>query len=175
MAFITCLFSVSCGISRNSSKDGDVPDPHSGSIESYDYEIEQTGELLSKLVTYFDSQDKESIKALFAPQTRQDYNLDSQIDKVLEIYDGKSVSYNIDKGEIASKKVIDDVYVYLAFYGKLDSVKLDNNKMFCIQIERCAVNDDNKSMIGLNKITLCNEDGTRLAPIGEFGEEKYFS
>ncbi|MBO6141099.1 MAG: DUF5104 domain-containing protein [Ruminococcus sp.] len=48
----------------------------------------------------FDNKDKESIKAMFSVKTAKEFDLDSQIDKVFEIYDGKSVSYEIDNGGI---------------------------------------------------------------------------
>ena len=173
-AIITFLFSVQCGISKNSSKDGEVPDPHTGSIESYHYELDKTEELLSLLIVYFDNKDKESIKSLFASQTRKDYDIDSQIDKVFEIYDGISVSYDIDTGGEQGKKIDDGKYVYVRYDGAIKNIITNNQKSFMIRISRCAVNDDNTDMIGLNQITLCDENGKRLAPIGEFGEEEYF-
>lgn len=173
-AIITFLLFVSCGISKNSSKNGETPDPHTGSIESYYYELDKTEELLSSLIVYFDDKDKESIKSLFASQTRQDYDIDSQIDKVFEIYDGKSVSYDIDAGSEQGKKIDDGKYVYVRYDGAIKNIITNNKKSFEIWISRCVVNDDNEDMIGLNRITLCDGNGKRLAPIGEFGEEEYF-
>ena len=173
-AIITFLLFVSCGIGKNSSKNGETPDPHIGSIESYNYELDKTEELLSSLIVYFDNKDKESIKSLFASQTRQDYDIDSQIDKVFEIYDGESVSYDIDTGSEQGKKIDDGKYVYVRYDGAVKNIITNNKKSFEIWISRCAVNDDNEDMIGLNQITLCDENGKRLAPIGEFGEEEYF-
>ena len=37
---------------------------------------------------------------MFSVKTAKEFDLDSQIDKVFEIYDGKSVSYEIDNGGI---------------------------------------------------------------------------
>ena len=173
-AIITFLLFVSCGISKNSSKNGKTPDPHTGSIESYHYELDKTEELLSLLIVYFDNKDKESIKSLFASQTRQDYDIDSQIDKVFKIYDGKSVSYDIDAGSEQGKKIDDGKYVYVRYDGAIKNIITNNKKSFVIWISRCAANDNNKNMIGLNQITLCDGNGKRLAPIGEFGEEEYF-
>ena len=173
IAIVTCLFSASC---NNASKSNDdVPDPHSGSIESYNYERKQTEKILSKLIVYFDEKDKESIKALFAPQIAQDYDLDTQIDKVFEIYDGKSTSYELGILEEKSKKVIEGKYVYLRHCGELENIQTDNNKPFDISIVRCVVNDDNPDNIGLNKIYLSHTDGSHIAPIGETSQTEIYT
>lgn len=173
IAMATCLFSTSC---NNASKfNNDVPDPHSGSIKSYNYERKQTEKILSKLIGYFDNKDKESIKDLFAPQIAHDYDLDVQIDKVFEIYDGKSTSYELGICEETSKKVIEGKYVYLRHIGELENIQTDSNKSFDIWITRCVVDDDNPDNIGLNKIYLSHTDGCHIAPIGETSQTEIYT
>ena len=173
IAIAICPFLTSCNIASKS--DETIPDPHSGSIKSYDYERDQTEKILSELIKYFDEKDKEGIKALFAKQVAQDYDLDAQIDKVFEIYNGKYVSFEIDSGGEKSKHVIDGKYVYLRHDGELKNIQTDNNKIFEISIVRCVVNDDNPDNIGLNKIYLSHTDGSHIAPIGETSQTEIYT
>lgn len=174
IALVTCLFSTSCNKSNESVEE--APDPHSGSIKSYHYELDQTEKILSELIKYFDEKDKESIKALFDPQTAHDCDLDFQIDKVFEIYDGKSISFEIDSGSELSKHVIDGKYVERYFCGSLENIRIDNDKSFDIWIARCVVDDDNPDNIGLNRITLKrSSDWVKIAPIGEVSKDEVFT
>lgn len=173
-AIITCLFLISCGTPINNS-DESVLDPHSGSIEAYKNELNKTGELLSKLIVYFDNKDKESIKALFSAQAIQNYDIDSQIDKVFEFYDGRSVSFEIDNGDERGYNKKDGKYVYVSYEGSLRNIITDNQKSFEIWISRCPVNDDNPSEIGLNRIILNHPNGTHIAPIGEYADTEIYS
>ena len=173
LTIVICLFSVSCGVIGDSSNDSE-PDPHKNSVESYHYEQEQTEKILEKLIECFDNKDKEGIKALFTPQTAKDNSLDSQIDKAFEIYDGKSLSYEIKSGGIAGSAKKDGVYTFLEYDGELKSIKTDTNTSFSIWISRCVVNDDEPNKVGLTRITLCRENGVNLAPIGDVSQNETF-
>ena len=173
ITILICLFSVSCGVMGDSSDDS-LPDPHKNNAESYHYEQKQTEEILIKVIEFFDNKDKEGIKALFASQIKQNHNIDTQIDRAFEIYDGKSVSYDVHAGGIANSAKTDDTYTFLVFDGKLKNIKMDNSKSFSIWIFRCVVNDDDPDEIGLTRITLCREDGVNLAPIGDVSRDETF-
>ena len=170
---LICLLFVSCSVTDNSSNES-APDPHENSVESYHYELEQTEKILLKLIECFDNKDKESIKAMFSVKTAKEFNLDSQVDKSFEIYNGKSVSYEIDNGGIAGSAKTDDTYTFLEYDGELKNIKMDNSKSFSIWVSRCVVNDDDSDEIGLTRIILCRDDGVKLAPIGNVSQYETF-
>lgn len=167
----TMLFLCSCTL--NEKKDG-VYDPHNTDSSTYQINRQDTINMAEDIITYLDARDRDSIKALFAPQIAQEYDLDAQIDKVFEIYDGASISYEVETSGETSKHIKDGKYLYLRFNCHIKNIQTDNDKIFSISIIRCLVDDDNPDNIGLNKIFLCGADGTNLAPIGEVSEDEFF-
>ncbi len=163
------LFLCSCSQNKN-----EIYDPHNGGSYTYKINRQDTINMAENIISYLDNRDRESIKALFAPQTANDYDLDSQIDKIFEIYDGKSISYEITTSGEKGKHIKDGKYLYLRFDCHIKNVQTDNDKNFSISIVRCLVDDDNPDNIGLNKIHLCSADGTNIAPIGEVSEHEFF-
>ena len=158
------LFLCSCTSNKDTSYD-----PHKNDIPTYKINRQDTEDMAKDILTYFDNRDRDSIKALFAQKVA-----DTQIDKVFEIYDGTSVSYELGTAGEGAKHRKDRMVLYLDFDCELKDIKTDNDKTFRIYIQRCIVDDDNSYNIGLKKINLCGADGTKLAPIGEFSEKEYF-
>ena len=173
LVILICLLFVSCSVTDNSSNES-APDPHENSVESYHYELEQTEKILLKIIECFDNKDKESIKAMFSVKIAKEFDLDSLIDKAFEIYNGKSVSYEINKGSTAGSAKTDGTYTFLEYDGKLENIKMDNSKSFSIRMSRCVVNDDDPDEIGLTRITLRRDDGVKLAPIGKVSQNDTF-
>lgn len=165
------LFLCSCTLNENKDK---AYDPHNTDSSTYQINRQDTITMAEDIITYLDARDKDSIKALFAPQIANDYDLDSQIEKVFEIYDGTSILYEIGTSGEKSKHIKDGKYLYLRFDCHIKNIQTDNDKIFCISIIRCLVNDNNPDNIGLNKIYLKNADGVNLAPVGEVSEDEFF-
>ena len=92
----TILFLCSC----NPNKD-EAYDPHNTDSSTYQINRQDTINMAEDIITYLDNKDRDNIKALFAPQIAQEYDLDAQIDKIFEIYDGASISYEVEtSGEL---------------------------------------------------------------------------
>lgn len=165
------LFLCSCTLNENKDR---VYDPHNTDSSTYQINRQDTISMAENIISYLDNRDRDGIKALFAPQIANNYDLDSQIDKVFEIYDGKSISYETATSGEKSKHFKDGKYIYLRFDCQIENIQTDNDKIFRISIIRCLVDDDNPDNIGLNKIYLKNADGVNLAPIGEVSEDEFF-
>lgn len=165
------IFLCSCGLNEN--KDG-FYDPHNNDVSTYKINQKDTQNMAENVLKYLDNKDKDGIIALFAPQIANEYDLDSQIDKVFEIYDGKSISYELGTASESSKHVKYGTYHYLCFDCSIKNIQTDNDETFRISIIRCLVDDNNPDNIGLNKIYLKNADGVNLAPIGEVSEDEFF-
>ena len=138
-------------------------DPHNTDSSTYKINRQDTINMAEDIITYLDNKDKDSIKALFAPQIAQKYNLDGQIDRIFKIYDGASISYEVETCGEAGKHIKDGMFLYLEFDCSVKSIQTDNGKTFRIYIIRCLVDDDNPDNIGLNKVYLCKADGTKTA------------
>ena len=167
----TMLFLCSCTLNGNKDK---PYDPHNTDTSTYQINRQDTINMAEDIITYLDNKDRDSIKALFAPQIAQEYDLDAQIDKIFEIYDGASTSYEVETSGEKSKHIKDGKYLYLRFDCQIKNIQTDNGKIFRISIIRCLVDDDNTDNIGLNKIYLKNAEGVNLAPIGEVSEDEFF-
>ncbi|MBQ7131642.1 MAG: DUF5104 domain-containing protein [Oscillospiraceae bacterium] len=165
----TILFLCSC----NPNKD-EAYDPHNTDSSTYQINRQDTINMAEDIITYLDNKDRDNIKALFAPQIAQEYNLDAQIDKIFEIYDGASISYEVETCGEGGKHIKDGMFLYLEFDCAVKSIQTNNDKIFRISIIRCLVDDDNPDNIGLNKVFLCRADGTNIAPIGEVSEDEFF-
>ena len=164
----TMLFLCSCTPNEKAY------DPHNTGSSTYKINRQDTINMAEDIITYLDNKDKDSIKALFAPQIAQKYNLDGQIDRIFKIYDGASISYEVETCGAGGKHIKDGKYLYLESDCSVKSIQTDNGKTFCIYIIRCLVDDDNPDNIGLNKVYLCKADGTNIAPIGEVSGDEFF-
>lgn len=165
-SIIICVFIVSCNSNEY--------DPHSLGIKAYDIGNENTKDMLETVINHFDNKDKEALKELFAPAIAENFDLDSQIDKVFTLYDGKSTSYEMGLYGEAGSSIRDGHYVFLEFDGELDNIQMDNGKIFRISILRCVVDYENPDNIGLNTIYFRDKDGKNLAPIGKFPSNQTF-
>lgn len=178
--FSNCILAIFVAILMSSCKTNtetnfsESYDPHSTDTQTYHIEIDNTKEILKTIISCFDNKDKERLKTLFAASITNEYDLDSQIDRAFAIYEGVSVSYEIDGGSQKSKHIVNGQYVYLRYNGQINYIKLDNDNYYNISIIRCVVDDENPDNVGLNRITLCKDDGTKLAPIGEFTDQETF-
>lgn len=176
------IFLTSCGVKDVLKKvseydfgsDSSEYDPHSVNLETYDIEQDKTTELLEEVLNYFDQKDKNALISLFAPNIARDYDLDAQIDKVFEIYDSTSKSYEVYPGGEMAGSVNDGRYYYWSMYSRLKNLQTNNGKSFEIFIIRCVVDDEEPGNVGLKKIYLAKEDGTNIAGIGEFDEDETF-
>lgn len=165
-SMIICVFMTSCNSNEY--------DPHSTGVKAYGIEQENTTDMLETVIKYFDNKDKEALKGLFAPAISENFNLDSQIDKVFGLYDSKSVSYEMGICEERSSSQRNNRFEYLVFCGELENIQLDNGKTFSIYISRCVVDDENPDNIGLKTIHLRDINGKNLAPIGKFSSSQEF-
>lgn len=171
LAVLTAVTFSSCEVVRDAYTSHLMSKEYDPHVKSYKADVvnqEETEKLAEQILAYLDSKDKESLKALFATQTAKDYDLDSQIDKVFEIYDGKSVSHNTRAGEPSSFHIDHGIYSYLAYNCTIEDIQTDNDKIFTIHIKNIIVDDETPDRVGLTKITLCKNDWTKIAPIGEY-------
>lgn len=167
----TMLFLCSCTLNGNKDK---PYDPHNTDTSTYQINRQDTINMAEDIITYLDNKDRDSIKALFAPQIAQEYDLDAQIDKIFEIYDGASTSYEVETCGEGGKHIKDGMFLNLEFDCAVKSIQTNNDKIFRISIIRCLVDDKNPDMIGLNKVFLCRADGTNIAPIGKVSKDEFF-
>ncbi len=163
----TILFLCSC----NPNKD-EAYDPHNTDSSTYQINRQDTINMAEDIITYLDNKDRDNIKALFAPQIAQEYDLDAQIDKIFEIYDGASISYEVGISDEKSKHIKDGKYLYLRFDCHIKNIQTDNGKIFRISITRCLVDDKNPDMIGINKIYLKDDEYCNLRIIGSYNNDE---
>lgn len=123
--------------------------------------------ILKDIISYLDNKNTDKLKALFSQSVSSRYNLDSQIKTVLKIYGGTSSSYTdfFDWG-YTSKKTSNGRCVEKSVGAQMENIKTKDNDIFIIGFGKCVVNDAEPDDIGIVRITLCDEKGKKLAPIG---------
>lgn len=169
LLFLISIMLFLCSCTQNKER---PYDPHNNDIPTYKINRQDTEDMAKDILTYLDNKDRDSIKALFAPQIADDYDLDSQIDKVFEIYDGTSISYEIGTCGVRAKYLKDRRVPYLVFDCEVEDIQTDNDKTFCIYIIRCIVDDENPDMIGITKIYLKDGEYNNLRIIGKYNNNE---
>ena len=111
-------------------------------------------ETMQKIVTAFDEEDSEALVEMFSDSARESYDIEGQIEKALEYYNGKSIN-SVDEltfCENASTHIKDGSYKYKAIEFELYNIETDTGNSYSLVVVYVLVDEDNPSRIGLSKI-----------------------
>lgn len=154
-----------------SYEDSKELDPRAGGTHTYRRLCELTEERSLEVLECFDKHDKESLMEMFAPEVSSNYSLSEQIDKVFEIYDSKSVKYEMSTDEFSAGKK-DGLYYLREYRGAFSDMELENGEMFNLSIWMRYVDDENPDMIGITKIYLKDGEYNNLRIIGKYNNNE---
>ena len=111
-------------------------------------------ETMQKIITALDEKDSEALAALFSEDARENYDIDEQIEKAFEYYNGKSVTSveDVDSCGNASTHIKDGLYKNKSIRFKLYNMETDAGQSYTLDVIYVLVDEDNPSRIGLSKI-----------------------
>ena len=117
------------------------------------YEDVQMNAMNKKIVKCINEQDKEGLKKLFSKSAQKDIeDLDGKIDEMLEAFKGESI-VSIKSEPVDSSRTYDYGKKSITIYGDYE-LNLDNGNKYILLISYCDTDDENKSSVGIFKLTL---------------------
>ena len=117
------------------------------------YEDAQMNAMNKKVVKCINEQDKEGLKKLFSKSAQKDIeDLDGKIDELLEAFKGKSI-VSVKSEPVDSSRTYDYGKKSITIYGDYE-LNLDNGNKYILLISYCDTDDENKSSVGIFKLTL---------------------
>ena len=146
--------------------------------DSHYINAEQEGndseKMLYEILQCFNNKDADRLKGMFAPDIKDKYDIDGQINYAFKMYNGESVyDGEVRNGGIASSTIKDGIYIEKTVDAVLNGIKTDQEETFRITIIRRVVDDAVPQAVGLEKIYLQDGDYKAKAVIGKTyrGEE----
>ena len=117
------------------------------------YEDAQMNAMNKKVVKCINEKDKKGLKNLFSKSAQKDIeDLDGKIDEMLEAFKGKSI-VSIKSEPVDSSRTYDYGKKSITIYGDYE-LNLDNGNKYILLISYCDTDDENKSSVGIFKLTL---------------------
>ena len=121
--------------------------------EETEYEETQMKAVREKVIRCIKKDDKEGLKKLFSKSAQKDIeDLDGKIDEMLEAFKGESI-VSVKSEPVDSSRTYDYGKKSITIYGDYE-LNLDNGKKYILLISCCDTDDENKSSIGIFKLTL---------------------
>ena len=121
--------------------------------EETEYEETQMKAVREKVIRYIKKDDKEGLKKLFSKSAQKDIeDLDGKIDEMLEAFKGKSI-VSVKSEPVDSSRTYDYGKKSITIYGDYE-LNLDNGNKYILLISYCDTDDENKSSVGIFKLTL---------------------
>lgn len=146
--------------------------------DSHYINAEQEGndseKMLYEILQCFNDKDADRLKGMFAPDIKDKYDIDGQINYAFKMYNGESVyDGEVRNGGIASSTIKDGIYIEKTVDAVLNGIKTNQEETFRITIIRRVVDDAVPQAVGLEKIYLQDGDYKAKAVIGKTyrGEE----
>ena len=121
--------------------------------EETEYEETQMKAVREKVIRCIKKDDKEGLKKLFSKSAQKDIeDLDGKIDEILEAFKGESI-VSVKSEPVDSSRTYDYGKKSITIYGDYE-LNLDNGKKYILLISYCDTDDENKSSVGIFKLTL---------------------
>ena len=121
--------------------------------EETEYEETQMKAVREKVIRCIKKDDKEGLKKLFSKSAQKDIeDLDGKIDELLEAFKGKSI-VSVKSEPVDSSRTYDYGKKSITIYGDYE-LNLDNGNKYILLISYCDTDDENKSSVGIFKLTL---------------------
>ena len=128
-------------------------------------------EKMLSVLNCFDDNDTAGLKELFSESVVKHNELDKQIEKAFDSYDGKSVSHKEAECEICQSECGKDHYTYKSIRIIMDNVVTNSNKEYFIELVYVLVNEEDPSQVGLLQLSLYDAKDTNKELISFIGEK----
>ncbi len=110
--------------------------------------------IIDEVIRCFDEDDVDALVDMFSDEQKNKYNLERQIKKAMEVYNGKSVSCDVYSYETISSHVYYGYYSFKHSELEYRSVLMDSGEEYHISVCVTLVDDDEPSSLGLTDIII---------------------
>ena len=118
------------------------------------YEETHMKKMKMKIVECINNNDRKGLKKLFSKNAIEEVDdLDARIDKLLEVFSGKSI-VSTESEPVDSSRTNDYGKESISIYGE-QAFKLKDGKIYAVWIDFCDKDDNNKDNVGLYMIEVC--------------------
>ncbi len=124
-------------------------DPHTSS-----YDLDYCKTIIDEVIRCFDEEDVDALEDMFSEYKKNKYNLERQIKKAMEVYNGKSVSCDEYSFSITGANVYYGYYSSKCGEAEYSNVVMDSGEEYCIIVGIYLVEDDDPSKVGLTHIVI---------------------
>lgn len=131
-------------------------------------DLEHSEEVTKKIMQCFDDRNIEDLEKMFSKKTKSNFDIPSQIQAAFNLYNGKSLSYELHFGDGPAGGWIDGEWVDKHLYPEIGDIKTDANDIYSILYWEYLVYEKDKSMVGIECMSLHDKDNNTLAEIGDF-------
>ncbi len=119
-----------------------------------EYEETHMKKMKMKIVECINNNDRKGLKKLFSKNAIEEVDdLDARIDKLLEVFSGKSI-VSTESEPVDSSRTNDYGKESISIYGE-QAFKLKDGKIYAVWIDFCDKDDNNKDNVGLYMIEVC--------------------
>ena len=170
VSFITLISMTSCV---------EFSKPHATTIdEDLEYNLDDNlKRRCAKLLKALSEKDKDAVKSMFSKKVKKRKELDSEIDKAMEFFEGKVLEYNSSVSGGDEINVDNGKITFFTLSIQIKSIKTDANKTYSIYGLYYVVNDKDPDSIGLRYISIydeTNEKGNEISSsVVEVGDTNF--
>lgn len=126
----------------------------------------------AEIVRCFDEKDVEGLERLFCQNANDNYDLESEIKKAFEKYEGCSKSYMVNSKGGWAGGYDDGVCVDRHNSPEIESIITDEEKEYNIGFCIYQIYEKDQGRVGISVISLRDSEGNELAVIGGFDWNK---
>lgn len=121
----------------------------------------------NEIIRCLEEKDKESLKNIFCSKTLSGYSdLNDEIDKAMNFFEGQAVSYDNFQYPSGSKKE-NGKWVEYDFSPYMNNIKTDKNKTYNIKFYLITVYEAEPERVGVSEISITDENGEKCL-IGDY-------
>jgi len=129
-------------------------------------DLEHSEEVTKKIMQCFDDRNIEDLEKMFSNKTRSNFDVSSQILAAFELYNGKSLSYELLFGDGPTGGWIDGEWVDKQLAPKISNVKTNTGDVYIIKYREYLIYKSDSNEIGIKYMYLLDKNYNILAEIG---------
>ena len=126
--------------------------------DELEYNLEDTlNGRCAKMLKALSENDKDTVKSMFSKKVKKRKELDSEIDKAMEFFEGKVLEYHYDVSGGDEMDVDNGKTTFFSLSIQIKSIKTDANKTYSIYGLYYVINDKDPDSIGLRYISIYDD------------------
>ncbi len=128
--------------------------------ESYDKSVE--------VLRCFNEKDAEGLKELFCPYTRNNDNIDAEIEAAFDFYKGESISFKFAYNGGVAGSMVNGKAVDKHIEPEIENILTDLDNTYRIYYHEYLTYEEDEKCVGITYMIIFDENSDKMAQIGEY-------